>query len=1158
MKKLKLILISLLVLGLVLPDYSALRASSQEEETAIEEESLAGGASAQGIPEKKPQEAKYVPGQLIVKLKEGKTLGDIRDLNAKYNVTSSEKVFKDTPSPQQTLDELKAKYNALGSPSSDSWYRQLNNKEYLAQIEQEKQELQEQIKAQEGLVTDLQERQKRAEEGVETPKLDNIYTLTTDKDTDIPSMAQAYSQNPNVEYAEPNYLLKLQSENYRTICDPLVIYPPPKNIQNYPLDPFLRDLANQWGKGDFHRGGVCEKPDLPTQWGYIEVNGECSQCARVTVAVIDTGIDPTHPDLRHCKWLNQGEWGKNGELAHDGIDNDKNGFIDDFGGWNFYKNINDFEDWDGHGTMVAGIIAGKRSNGIGIVGLDDCIRIMPLRGTSDYREIAAAIRYAADNGADVINISQGQDVPIQSNNLIVEAIKYAQTRGRKGKGCIVIAGAGNNGNSSFYGVIANIEGVIRVGAINSCKKLCEFSNYDTSVVAPGEDIFTTLSRRHETGDLQCVRIDKGTYAVGKGTSFAAPYVSALAALILKKYPSLSYREINQVILMSTEDLGIAGMDPEYGAGVVNYQKFLDYFVKHKNGIDRIQAKIAELNISADNRVIGIKGTAAGDDFRVYYLEYALRYKVSEYGEREYSKFVQFKRDTRPHKNELLGELDTSNFPAGKYIIRLTVEAKDGCKLSDYKYIEIKATKPPAKPIVEDNGDWVNSNYPVLEAWWDKGINNASIDFYEYRVRQKNVADDVISWKTTQSKHAAVRKDDLPEEQLKEGITYYFDVKADNNAGMQSPVGSSDGITVDTIPPETKITIESQTVTFSAKDAVSGVKKTLYSIDGLAMKIYRYPFTISGSGRHRIKYYSVDRAGNIEKAHQRQLEIDTTPPIIDRFVINNGASSTKDLKVTLSISARDTGSGLNQMCFSNDGTHWSKPEPYATTKKWTLAPVVAFSNTSVYMMVSDHAGNYTRVEDDIYYNGSPLQPLGWILINNDAKCTSSQEVTLSLGVLYSVSTPVQMQLRNAGKPWQNPEPYRSTKDWQLPVGAGEKVVYAKFKDSEGNWSEPVSDDILLDPNCGAGRDNDACKLLIDNGASSTPSAMAQLTATCKGAYWIDISNDGFQTYLTEKYDTIYYGWQLSAGYGTKTVSARFKDAEGNILCSCSDSIEYVKP
>jgi DNA-binding transcriptional MerR regulator len=146
----------------------------------------------------------YAPGQLIVKLKDGATLEDIAELNQKYNVTSVEKVFKDTPSAQEVLEELKQKLKGLEAEEHKGWYWQLDKdseeyKEYIARIEKEKEELEMKIAWKEKLIAKLEQRQERTVEDATTSNLDNIYLLETTQETDIPTMAEEYADNPAVE-----------------------------------------------------------------------------------------------------------------------------------------------------------------------------------------------------------------------------------------------------------------------------------------------------------------------------------------------------------------------------------------------------------------------------------------------------------------------------------------------------------------------------------------------------------------------------------------------------------------------------------------------------------------------------------------------------------------------------------------------------------------------------------------------------------------------------------------------------------------------------------------------------------------------------------------------------------------------------------------------
>ena len=158
----------------------------------------------------------YVPGELIVKIKEDKSLEDIQGLNAKYKIIAQERVFKGLPDHKEELKKLRKDLAQLGA-EHEKWYWQTDKesreyKGYLAKIEKEKEALKKQIKTQEELLAKQEAEEGQFPEGQRPPRLDSIYLLKTEgRDIDIEIMAQKYSQNPNVEYAEPNYIAKVEA-----------------------------------------------------------------------------------------------------------------------------------------------------------------------------------------------------------------------------------------------------------------------------------------------------------------------------------------------------------------------------------------------------------------------------------------------------------------------------------------------------------------------------------------------------------------------------------------------------------------------------------------------------------------------------------------------------------------------------------------------------------------------------------------------------------------------------------------------------------------------------------------------------------------------------------------------------------------------------------
>ncbi|HIK27553.1 MAG: S8 family serine peptidase [Oscillatoriaceae bacterium SKW80] len=261
----------------------------------------------------------------------------------------------------------------------------------------------------------------------------------------------------------------------------------------------------------------------------------------VIVAVVDDGVTIEHPDLKSNIWLNTSE------RAGNGIDDDGNGFIDDVQGWDFADNDNNpspVSIKNSHGTHVAGTIAALK-NGTGTTGVAYNAQIMPVKVFPDdgkkfteavyYESLANGIRYAAANGARVINISLGIDSLAPNSEIVNSAIRDAVTAGA----CVVIAAGNTSQNTPEPPAdLAISPGVIAVGAIDRNKKFGEFSSRSGStrlnyVVAPGVDVPSTIPPR--------------SYDSQTGTSMAAPHVAGVAALILSANPLLTAAEVVDIL-----------------------------------------------------------------------------------------------------------------------------------------------------------------------------------------------------------------------------------------------------------------------------------------------------------------------------------------------------------------------------------------------------------------------------------------------------------------------------------------------------------------------------------------------------------------------------------------------------------------------------------
>ncbi len=255
----------------------------------------------------------------------------------------------------------------------------------------------------------------------------------------------------------------------------------------------------------------------------------------VVVAVLDTGVDYNHTDLNDNIWMNSDE------IAGNNLDDDGNGYIDDVYGWNFADNDNEPLDKNGHGTHIAGTIAGE-NNDFGVTGIAYNAQIMPVKvlddsGNGTWTGIANGIRYAVDNGARVLNLSLGSN---SGNTEIQQAIEYASDRE-----AIVIMAAGNGaGSSSTYPAQYATKWGLAVGAVKKDGNLAYFSNKAGSdsnlayVTAPGDRIYSTALNNN--------------YRYDAGTSMATPYVAGVVALMLDANPNLTDAQVRSLIT-SNED-----------------------------------------------------------------------------------------------------------------------------------------------------------------------------------------------------------------------------------------------------------------------------------------------------------------------------------------------------------------------------------------------------------------------------------------------------------------------------------------------------------------------------------------------------------------------------------------------------------------------------
>ena len=427
--------------------------------------------------------------------------------------------------------------------------------------------------------------------------LDRLYVLKLPRNSDIKKIVEEYNDDLNVEYAEPDYMLYA--------------------IDTYPNDPYF---SLQWGlnnSGQFD-GTLGADMDALAAWGIANGSEE------VVVAVIDSGVDYTHPDLEANMWTN----------PRDGSH-----------GWDFVNNDNDPIDDNGHGTHCAGIIGAIGNNSLGIAGVNWKVKIAAIKfldssGSGSTTNAISAINYANLMGFKILSNSWGGG---GYSKALYDAIQGYNLP--DAGSMLFIAAAGNSGSNNdvtpHYPCSYNLNNLICVAATDNNDSLASFSNYGATTVdigAPGHYIYSTVP----TGS--CELCNSTGYDYLSGTSMATPFVSGAAALIKAKFPDINASQIKARILYSIDRID------SLNGKVVSNGRLNVYNALHED--DTPPATVTDLTIvGTDMTNVTLSWTAVGDDGNEgNSTYYDIRYSTSEINESNFVYAPQVSGIPTPEEN----------------------------------------------------------------------------------------------------------------------------------------------------------------------------------------------------------------------------------------------------------------------------------------------------------------------------------------------------------------------------------------------------------------------------------------------------------------------------------------------------------------------------
>lgn len=403
--------------------------------------------------------------------------------------------------------------------------------------------------------------------------LSGLYVLQFDKKQSVENTVEKLKKLGDVQYAEPNYIV-------RAVGYPSAAPLPQPEVNEVNSTPTFNDpkYSEQWGLQAINMPALWEKPVINSK--------------RPVIAILDTGVDITHPDLAANIWTN---------AAEKGNDEDGNGFVGDVHGWDFVENTSDITDKNNHGTHCAGIAAAVGNNGVGIVGANPNALIMPVRvldeiGEGDVTTVLQGIDYAIAHGADVLSMSYGYQCPFGPSEAERDALLDASRH------AVLVAATGNSGvcmNPAHQGLHGNPDAypapsypaaftfVIGIQASDETGKLASYSNFDCGITPPAHLAPDMISLSYELtapGDNLLSTVSGGGYEKMSGTSMACPLVAGAISSLLQRRSFNSNQELLTTLAM-TSQIGNVDMAAAYGITELPQHQINEIFTANVEGVD---------------------------------------------------------------------------------------------------------------------------------------------------------------------------------------------------------------------------------------------------------------------------------------------------------------------------------------------------------------------------------------------------------------------------------------------------------------------------------------------------------------------------------------------------------------------------------------------